>query len=103
MKDPSRFDQTHMADRDHPTLVMKENEETTFFHALAFTVGFIPDPEVELEVGAVNCPFEKKVGLVWTKFNVPQAAADTGGAGEKRFQAGPFRMTRDGQGPIPFT
>jgi hypothetical protein len=104
MKDPSRYHQTHMADPDHPTIVMKTNEDISFFHSVAFTVGFMPDPEVEPEVDAVICPFEKQSsggggggGGGFTKFNEPQKAEDTGASGTKRFKAGPFRMTADGQ------
>ena len=47
MKDPQRFDKTHMSDRDHPSVIMRRNDDVSFFYARAFTVGFFPDPEVE--------------------------------------------------------
>jgi hypothetical protein len=93
MKVPSRFSETHVADPDHPSLIMKENEEVTFHHAVEFSIGFLPDPEIEPEIDARPTPFEVLIDGEWVQCNMPERAMDTGNNGNGKWQAGPFRMS----------
>lgn len=85
MKDPNRFFQTRMADNDHAPLVVRDDDDITFFHSVGFRVSFTRDPEIEADLSSDDTP------MLYNGDPVPgQTAADTGTTGPKRFQAGPF-------------
>jgi len=85
MKDPTRFPLTHMADNDHAPLLVRDDDEITFFHSAAFRVSFARDPEIEEDLGSDDTP------MLYNGDPVPaQTSTDTGIAGPRRFQAGPF-------------
>jgi hypothetical protein len=98
MKDPTKFSQTHMADADHPTLIIRRGaqDEVNFFCFEEFVISVGRDPNIEDEPTGSDVPFTKRVGandVTWT-FDV---STDLGGGAPtaKRFKAGPYKVAAD--------
>jgi hypothetical protein len=92
MKDPSKFSQSHIADPDHPTIIMREGggktDVVTFVCFEPFTIFFDPHPEIiEDNENSPDGPFTDSGGHVVT-MAISQVVAGVN-------TAGPYTVTAD--------
>jgi hypothetical protein len=88
MKDPRDFPETHMADRDHPTVILsKANGDTVCFVAeFPFSLTKVEkDPKIVDDENSPDCPFTQMNG---DRLVFPQVAAKQG----DMFIAGKYKV-----------
>jgi hypothetical protein len=96
MKDPSRYPDTHMADGDHPTIVMRrgQNDCISFFNAEEFVLFTQRDPEIDEDFSAPDSPFIDGGGNPLTyKVSDDQGPAHV--PGTERYIAGPYTVANN--------
>ena len=95
MKDPSKYPDTHMADGDHPTIVMRKgnNDCISFLCAEEFVLFTQRDPEIDEDFSAPDSPFIDAVNNPLTY----KVSDDQGGGvpASERFKAGPYTVANN--------
>ena len=100
MKDPQRFAQTHMADKDHTSIVLSKNgnDRVIFFAAAAFVIDIARDPEIEEDENSPDYPLLIPPNTKWTipqsSVSLPNTDPDFS-AGRREHKAGPYVIDSD--------
>jgi hypothetical protein len=98
MKDSKRFEQTHMADKKHTSMILSKTagDQVIFFAADPFVIDIGRDPEIEEDEGSPDYPLLIAPPPGGTKWTIPQSstpllAADADFlAGRRVHKAGPY-------------
>jgi hypothetical protein len=95
MKDPNRFQQTHMADKGHTSVILSKTgaDQVVFFAAKAFVIDIARDPEIEEDENSPDYPLMIPPSTKWTipQSSVAMLATDPDfSAGRREHKAGPY-------------
>ena len=95
LKDPSRFKDSHMADSNHPTIVMRrgDGDNIIFYCSEPFVLFTTRDPEIDEDFSGPDSPFVDSDDAPLT-FNVSRANPEGGPAG-REFLSGPYTVADD--------